>query len=90
MSAAQIEELKATGAKAAFGVWRENWPSLAAFLECDTQWRCAASMEGLVFIGLDYAGAQAGLKAAGLEIDPQRWSDIRTMEAEAIRILNGG
>lgn len=89
MNDEQIEALRVSlDIKAVFAVWRESWPSLAAFFECDTQWRCAATTAGLVFIGLDYPGAQAGLKAAGIEIDPELWSDIRVLEAEAISVLN--
>lgn len=63
-----------------------NWPSLLAFLACQTQWRALATMGGLVWQGLDYAAARGALEEAGLPI--ARMADLRAIEAAALPILN--
>lgn len=75
------------------GLWLENVAAVDAFLACDTQWRTAAVAGGLapgriVFIGLDYAGARAGIEAAGIALTPEIWEGVRIMEAEARDALN--
>lgn len=42
----------------------------------------------LVYLGLDYAGARAGLDAAGIDITPDLWAGLQTMEVAAIEELN--
>lgn len=58
-----------------------------------TQWRTAnvPAKHGfdVLWIGLDHAGALAGLAAAGISVTPELWAGIRTMEAAAIAALNG-
>lgn len=44
---------------------------------------------GLVFLGLDYAGARIGIEAAGIAITPELWAGLRIMERAAARALNG-
>lgn len=63
-----------------------NWPSLIAFLLCQTQWRVLATMGGLIWQGLDHGAARAALDELGLPVS--RMSDIRVMEAAALPILN--
>lgn len=63
-----------------------NWPSLLAFLVCQTQWRVVATMSGLIWLGLDYAAARGALDEAGLPI--ARMADLRVIEAAALPILN--
>lgn len=73
------------------GIWPCNLPALRAFLAVDRQWRVASvGMGGVRFLGLDYAGAQAGLALAGIEMTPDLWSDVRVIEAAAVAALNGG
>lgn len=43
----------------------------------------------LHFLGLDYAGARAGLECAGHAITPDLWADILIMEKAATRAANG-
>jgi len=71
------------------GVWPDNVPAVLAFLAAATQWRTGTAGDRLVWIGLDYAGARAGIEAAGLRLDPAVWEGLRVMEAEARDALNG-
>jgi hypothetical protein len=63
-----------------------NWPSFLAFLECSTQWRVAATMAGLFWVGLDYGACKAVLEDQAA--DRHVFADIRHMEREALPILN--
>lgn len=71
------------------GIWRQNEVSVAAFLSITSQWRVAAGMKGLFYLGLDYASALAGIEAAGMEVTPELWTDVRLMERTARDALNG-
>ena len=76
------------------GVWPDNWPAVVAFLAVQTQWRAAIVGGGfsparLFYVGLDYAGVRAGLAAEGIALTPAQWRDLRLMEAEARKVLNG-
>jgi hypothetical protein len=63
-----------------------NWPSLLAFLGCETQWRVTGTMAGLIWLGLDYSSVDV---IARLETWPREiWADIRDMEAAALPVLN--
>lgn len=42
-----------------------------------------------VFLGLDHTAAEAGLRLAGIEVTPELWADIRTVEEGAKEALNG-
>jgi hypothetical protein len=42
----------------------------------------------VVWIGLDYAAARAGLELAGLEVTPEVWADLRAIEEGAIEGMN--
>ena len=45
-------------------------------------------MGAMVALGLDYAGAEAGLRLAGIEADPVLWGEIRQIEAGAVAAMN--
>lgn len=70
----------------AFEVLAVNHHSFEAFLECRTQWRTAATMAGLIFIGLDYAACKLVLD--DLQSPRHVFSDLRAMEQEALKHLN--
>jgi hypothetical protein len=76
------------------GVWPENVGVVEAFLSISSQWRTASiggglSPSRLVYLGLDYAGARAGIEAAGIAITPELWAGVRVMEDAACDALNG-
>jgi hypothetical protein len=75
-------------------IWPQNAAAVAAFFAVASQSRFLAVLQGdgsqkLVFIGLDYSGAESGLRLAGLNITPEDWAGVRIMEDEARRVLNG-
>jgi hypothetical protein len=75
-------------------VWAENVEIVEAFLAASTQWRTAPiggglAPIGMVWIGLDYAGARVGIEQAGFTITPELWDGVRVMEVAARDALNG-
>ena len=75
-------------------IWPENAAIVAAFFAIASQWRVITiwTNEGgqkQVFIGLNYASSEAGLRLAGLNVTPEEWAGVRIMEDEARRVLNG-
>lgn len=82
------------GAAGDDGVWPQNAAIVEAFLIVSTQWRAVAVPGGMapgriVWLGLDYAGVEAGLKAAGVAVTPELWLGLQVMEAGARDALNG-
>ncbi len=70
-------------------IWADNMPVVEAFLAAASQWRTAGGGFGpLVWLGLDYAGAVAGIAAAGIVLTPELWSGVRMMEGAARDALN--
>lgn len=75
------------------GVWPEHAPIVTAFAIVCTQWRIVPIGGGLapsrlLFLGLDYTAARAGLDAAGIAVTPELWRGLRIMEDEATRAQN--
>jgi hypothetical protein len=71
----------------------DAWGTLQLWLAGATQWRVQAVPLGnksvrLIHFGLDYAGVEAAVRMAGLASSPDRFEELRTMEAAALRILN--
>lgn len=63
--------------------------AVEAFLAVQTQWRMMAiGMGGVLAIGLDYDGVETGLRRAGIDVAPDRWAEIRVIEAGAVEALN--
>lgn len=69
-------------ASEAFEVMPANWSTIIAWIACETQWRAAIGMAGLVWLGLDYTGADVALRRLGYEVP---FADLQLMEAEALR-----
>jgi hypothetical protein len=54
------------------------------------QWRVVPRYGAApLFLGLDYAACETAWRFAGLEISPDLWLEIRTIEAGAKSELNG-
>lgn len=65
-------------------------PIVAAFLTITTQLRpVALAHGGLHWLGLDYAGARAGLLQEEIKLLPHQWAWLRVMERAATATLNG-
>ncbi len=71
-----------------FAVWQVNWKSVVSFLKIETQWRVVGTPVGLVWLGLDYAAAEAALRKRSRRAFQTLLSDLRIMEGEALTILN--
>jgi hypothetical protein len=81
------------GGRSDAGVWADNVAIVEAFLGVTTQWRAMPLGGGfvaarIVYLGLDYAAATAGLAAAGITVTPELWAGVRIMEAAACARLN--
>lgn len=71
------------------GLWGCHLDALNAFLELAGQWRCIGPAGGgMVWVGLDYAAAPAAFALAGITVTPERWRELRVIEAGAIEELN--
>ena len=42
----------------------------------------------MVILGLDYAGAEAGLRLAGIDADPELWGQLRVVEQAVKTAMN--
>ncbi|MGZ2403365.1 DUF1799 domain-containing protein [Rhizobium ruizarguesonis] len=71
----------------AFKVFASNWDSMTAFLACETQWRVLAGPAGLIWTGLDYAGADVALRR--FDFPNSVFADLQVMELEALSVLGG-
>lgn len=63
------------------GQWRTQAATVASM---------GASVSRVVWIGLDYQAARAGLEMSGVNITPDLWTEVRAIEAGAIEELNRG
>lgn len=63
-----------------------NHASFDAFLSCQTQWRVATTMAGLIWLGLDYPAVRLVLD--DLQAPAYVFADLRLMETEALGLLN--
>lgn len=63
-------------------VWPEHWGAWRVFMAMGTQW-LTAGMAGMRY-GLNYAVLPTVAELTGVELSPDVFLDIRTMEAEAL------
>lgn len=70
-----------------FEVMRANADSLAAWLAVETQWRLAAGMGGIVWLGLDYSAVDIALCRLKFDDPDAVFADLQIMEAEALSVL---
>jgi Phage related hypothetical protein (DUF1799) len=71
------------------GIWEINLPAVTAFCAVDTQWRVIAQVDGSSrYVGLDYAGCEAGWRRAGIDLTPSEFADVQLVEAGALRAHN--
>lgn len=66
-----------------FKVWVKSWQSFQVFLGCQTQWRPAATLGGISWTGIDYAGADVVMRR--YKADDSIFADLQHMEAEALK-----
>jgi hypothetical protein len=76
----------------ALELWEMHIPTWRAWCAVSGQMRALAlnTMESarILWLGLDYDAAKAGLGLAGIEVDPEVWDEVRTIEGAAIEELN--
>lgn len=70
----------------AFAVWKENWPSVRAFLAVETQWRALASPAGIIWLGLDYTAVDVVLRR--LQLPDTCFNDLMDMEGAALAVFS--
>ena len=66
-------------------LWPENEPAVLAWLAIRTQWVHAGI--GGVRVGLNYAGAESGLRLGGHDL--ALWPEIHVLERETLNIDAG-
>lgn len=72
------------------GVWDCHVAAVRAFLTATTQWRAVAQADGRTrALGLDYTAVLAGFTAAGIEVTPRLWDEVRSIEIGALSEMNG-
>ena len=71
----------------AFEVLPPNADALDAWLSCQTQWRVAAGMGGMVWLGLDYSAVDVVLRRMKLADPDAVMADLQVMEGAALKVL---
>ncbi len=73
-------------------LWEMHIPAWRAWCAVSGQMRTEAlnTMESarIVWLGLDYSAAKAGLGLAGIGVSPEEWDEVRTIEGAAVEELN--
>ncbi len=73
-------------------LWEMHIDAWRAWCAVSGQMRAQAlsTMESarIIWLGLDYAAAKTGLDLGGIEVDPETWDEVRTIEGAAIEELN--
>lgn len=64
-------------------VWPDNWPTVQAWLRCQTQWRAIPGGA----IGLDYVAVEMVLSRMGLLDDEPVFDGLQVMETAALRVI---
>ena len=68
-------------------IWPDMQDAVALFFSLATQWRwTGAGMAGAFRTGLDYAVLEPTARAAGLEMTPRLFDDIRVLERECLAV----
>ena len=70
-----------------FKVWRCNWPALACFLACSTQWR-VGGMGGV--LGLDYPAVEVVMRMHQVRDRSVMFKNLQAMESAALGVLRHG
>lgn len=88
VSEAVREQAAAADREESFAVWRCNWKTMTAFLMLETQWRTAATMTRLLWLGIDYSAAAALFAGKSRKKFHRLIDDLQVMEFAALPILN--
>lgn len=69
-------------------IWPDMADSVAIFLSMATQWNWSGSLYTLGRTRLIYEAIEPTARGLGLEVTPQVFADIQTMESEALATWN--
>jgi len=81
---AQVADAPIRAGTDAFEVMGQNTAALRIWLACETQWRVAAGMGGIIWLGLDYTAVDVVLRRTAIDSADQVFADLMVMEAEAL------
>ena len=72
-------------------IWHENALTVRVFFNLGYQWREWVTMNGAMPQGLDHGQIESTLRLMGVKKKrwPELFDDLKTMEAEALKIING-
>lgn len=70
-----------------FEVWAQNWPVVQLFLACQSQWRMAVGLSGMVWLGLDYPGVDVVMRRRRMTRTNSAFEALQAMEFAALRVL---
>ena len=74
----------------AFRLWGGHRAAVDAFIPVMGQWRVAGTMAGLFYVALDYGAVRGVWADLGITAGAELWRQVRVLEDEARRVLNGG
>lgn len=66
-------------------IWPDMLDGYGLFVAMGTQWRMVGGMAGTQATGLDYGVLAPTAAASGIAMTPTVFSDVRALEAEALR-----
>lgn len=84
---AAVDNPTAPPAEDVFEVFLANADALDAWLACRTQWRIAAGMGGIVWLGLDYGAVDVVLRRMKLTDPDAVFADLQVMEGVALTVF---
>lgn len=73
-----------------FGVWPENWDTVAFFESVETQWIFVSGLGGAERVGLDYCRVESTMNMSGIlrKNRPKLLKEIQLMERAALDVWN--
>ena len=83
----RVEVTPEAPADDAFEVMAQNAGAIRAWLAVETQWRVAAGLGGIVWLGLDYTAADVVLRRLPIDGADQVFAHLMTMETEALAVF---
>lgn len=86
---AQLGGKRTTAAAEPVIIWPDMADSFALFMSSATQWRyVSAGLSGAFPVGLIYEALEPLARMIGVEMTPGVFSDIRTLESAALKVMN--
>lgn len=83
----QIEGAVAQPSAQTFEIMAQNTATFRVWMACETQWRVASGLGGMVWLGLDYNAVDVVLRRRHIENGDEVFADLMEMEAEALNVF---